>query len=153
MDSLGFRNYARYPGYAPQGCSAVTVTLSNGDTYDYWKRMKEAGEYEKRKLELSEAVLSRLEEKYPAMKGKAVVRDTATPLTYERYCGTYHGSWMTKTSPGQKRTAYPCKVKEMHNVYFAGHRMLPPGGMPPAMLTGRTAVQHLCRDFGAEFCS
>ncbi|MDR0386687.1 MAG: NAD(P)/FAD-dependent oxidoreductase [Treponema sp.] len=153
IKSLGFRNYARYPGYAPAGCSAVTVTLSKGDTYAYWKRAKENGEYEARKRELSDAVLDRLEEKYPVLKGKAAVRDTATPLTYERYCGTYHGSWMTRTAPGQRRAAYPCKVKGMNNVYFAGQRIMPPGGMPPALLSGRTAAQHLCRDFGMVFVS
>jgi phytoene dehydrogenase-like protein len=153
INSLHFRNYARHSGYAPSGCSSVTVTISSGDTFAYWKRAKENGEYEKLKRELSETVLNRLEEKYPAMRGKAVVRDTATPLTYERYCGTYHGSWMTRTSPGRKRTGYPCKVKEMSNVYFAGQRILPPGGMPPALITGRTAAQHLCRDFGSAFVS
>jgi phytoene dehydrogenase-like protein len=153
IKSLGFHNYARYPGYAPPGCSALTVTISNGDTYAYWKRAKEEGQYEQRKRELSDAVLNRLEERYPALKGKAAVRDTATPLTYERYCGTYHGSWMTRTAPGKRRSAYPCKAKGLNNVYFAGQRIMPPGGMPPALLTGRTAAQHLCRDFGAEFVS
>jgi phytoene dehydrogenase-like protein len=152
LGNLCFRNYARYSGYAPPGCSAVTLTLS-GDTYEYWKRAREKGEYEKRKRELSDAVLDRLEAKYPALKGKAVVRDTATPLTYERYCGTYHGSWMTRTGPGQRRAAYPCKAKGMSNVYFAGQRLIPPGGMPPALLSGRTAAQHLCRDFKREFVS
>ncbi|MDR2071674.1 MAG: NAD(P)/FAD-dependent oxidoreductase [Treponema sp.] len=153
IKTLGFRNYARYPGYAPPGCSAVTVTISKGDTYGYWKNAKENGEYEKRKQELSDTVLDRLEAKYPALKGKAAVRDTATPLTYERYCGTYHGSWMTRTAPGQRRAAYPCKAAGMINVYFAGQRLIPPGGMPPALLSGRTAVQHLCRDFKQEFVS
>ncbi|MDR2245931.1 MAG: FAD-dependent oxidoreductase [Treponema sp.] len=153
VGSLCFHNYARYPGYAPPGCSAVTVTLSNGDTYEYWKRAREKGEYEARKRELSDAVLSRLEAKYPAMNGKAAVRDTATPLTYERYCGTYHGSWMTRTAPGRRRAAYPCKVTGIDSVYFAGQRMMPPGGMPPALLSGRTAAQYLCRDFKREFVS
>jgi phytoene dehydrogenase-like protein len=151
VKSLSFHNYARYPGYAPPGASALTVTVSNGDTYAYWKRAKEEGKYEQRKRELSETVLNRLEERYPALKGKVVVRDTATPLTYERYCGTYHGSWMTRTAPGRRRAAYPRKVKGMGNVYFAGQRILPPGGMPPALLTGRTAAQYLCRDFKTEF--
>lgn len=153
VKSLCFHNYARYPGYAPSGCSAVTVTISPGDTYAYWKRAKEEGKYEQCKRELSDMVLGKLEEKYPALKGKAVVRNTATPLTYERYCGTYHGSWMTKTAPGRRRAAYPCKVKGMSNVYFAGQRIRPPGGMPSALLTGRTAAQYLCRDFGKDFVS
>jgi phytoene dehydrogenase-like protein len=153
LNSLGFHNYVRYSGYAPPGCSTVTVIISKKDTYDYWKQAKETGEYEKRKSEISDLVLSRLEEKYPVMAGKAAVKNVATPLTYERYCGTYHGSWMTVTAPGQKRSSYPCKVKGMGNVYFAGQRIMPPGGMPPALLMGRRAVQYLCRDFGKVFAS
>ena len=77
----------------------------------------------------------------------------ATPLTYERYCGTYRGSWMTKMFPGSRPVSYPFKSKNIDNVYFSGHRLMPPGGMPAAVVTGRTSAQYLCRDFNAEFVS
>jgi phytoene dehydrogenase-like protein len=124
-----------------------------GDTYDYWKRARELGHYDERKQELFEHVRKSLEEQLPAIRGKVAVWDVATPLTYERYCGTYHGSWMTTTLPGAKRIAYPCKPKSIGNLYFAGQRLNPPGGMPVAVSTGRTAAQYLCRDFDAVFKS
>ena len=36
-------------------------------------------------------------------------------------------------------------------VYFAGQRLVAPGGLPTAVDTARTAVQHLCRDTGTVF--
>jgi phytoene dehydrogenase-like protein len=151
LDYLACRNYASFPGYAPEGCSALTVIISN-DCYDYWNLMRQQGSYEQSKQELFATVLEKLEARIPAMKGKTVIRDIATPLTYEKYCGTYRGSWMTKTPPGNhRRFPYPCTVKSIKNLYFAGQRILPPGGLPVGIITGRKAAQYLCRDFGRVF--
>jgi phytoene dehydrogenase-like protein len=146
----GFYNYAAYPGYAPPGCTALTTILL-GDTYDYWRAAKTQGLYNERKAELFETIRECFEEQLPLIKGKVAVWDVATPLTYERYCGSYHGSWMTMTPPGSRRGSYPCTLAGIKNLYFANHRMIPPGGMPAAVSSGRTAAQHLSRDFGALF--
>jgi phytoene dehydrogenase-like protein len=150
IKSLGYKLYSGAAGYAPKGCFAITLILA-GDTYDYWKQAREQGRYDERKRELFEHILAALETQLPAIKGKVAVWDVATPLTYERYCGTYHGSWMTITPPLSRRIFYPCKPKHIGNLYFAGQRIMPPGGTPPAVSTGRTAAQYLCRDFGAVF--
>jgi phytoene dehydrogenase-like protein len=150
VDSLIINNYAAHPSYAPPGAAAITISLAF-DTYDYWKKMKEEGLYGEKKREVFETLRDRLEEYYPLMKGKMKVWDVATPLTYERYCGTYRGSWMTKTPPGHGRTIYPSKSKTIGALYVAGHRLQPPGGLPIALITGRRAVQHLCRDFAVTF--
>jgi hypothetical protein len=42
-------------------------------------------------------------------------------------------------------------VKSVKNLYFAGQRILPPGGLPAGVITGRKAAQYLCRDFGMVF--
>lgn len=44
--------------------------------------------------------------------------------------------------------------KQVHyiaNLYFAGQRLQPPGGLPVAATTARTAIQYLCRDTNAVF--
>jgi hypothetical protein len=48
---------------------------------------------------------------------------------------------------------YPSVIKGLDRVYFAGCRIMPPGGLPPALMTGRTAVQFLCRDTNTLFIS
>lgn len=147
--SLSMNNYAAYKGYAPGGCTSITMILEGN--YDYWKAARSEGIYKQKKQELAEQVIQRLEEKLPGVKEKIAVWDVATPLTYERYCGTWRGSWMTMTQPGQKLVSYPCKPTSIDRLYFAGHRLMPPGGLPTALITGRQAVQYLCRDTGTMF--
>lgn len=149
-DSLGFNNYSGYAGYAPEGCTALTTALI-GDSYDFWKACREDGTYEAEKAKVAEAVIRAIGEKYPQIKDKIAVWDVATPLTYERYLGSYKGSWMTITKKGQANVQYPCKPQSISNLYFAGQRLTSPGGCPVALNTGRTAVQHLCLDTGTMF--
>lgn len=152
ITSLAYKLYRGSDGYAPKGCSAITLIIS-GDSYDYWKQAREQGCYDDRKRELFEQILAALEKQLPAITGKVAVWDVATPLTYERYSGTWHGSWMTITPALSRRVFYPCKPKRIRNCYFAGQRITPPGGTPVAVSTGRTAAQYLCRDFGVVFTS
>jgi hypothetical protein len=60
---------------------------------------------------------------------------------------------MTEMLPNMKIKTYPSDIKGLAGVYFAGHRMMPPGGLPVALMSGRTAVQYLCRDTNTLFIS
>ena len=149
-DSIGYNNYAGFAGYAPEGCTALTTVLI-GDSYDFWVACKANGTYEAEKQKLAEHIIRELELKYPQLRGKITVWDVATPVTYERYLGSYKGSWMTITQKGQGNLRYPCKPESLANLYFAGQRLTTPGGCPVALNTGRTAVQHLCIDTDTVF--
>ena len=98
-------------------------------------------------------MIAALEAQIPEIKGKCEVWDAATPLTNERYCGNWRGSWMTEMTSGMKMNRYPSVIKGLESLYFAGQRISPPGGLPVALVTGRTAVQYLCRDTGTVFVS
>jgi len=71
--------------------------------------------------------------------------------TYERYTGAYRGSWMGIMNKGDKQAQYPGFIKSVKGLYFAGHRMMSPGGLPVALLSGRQAAQMVCRQFKAVF--
>lgn len=150
VHSIGLNNYATYTGYAPAGCTALTSTIM-GDSYDWWKQQKETGAYEAEKEKLAHAFIRALVEKYPQIDGKVAVWDVATPLTYERYLRSYKGSWMSVMGKGSRMDTYPAKPQGIGNLYFAGQRLMPPGGLPVALETGRKAVQYLCRDTGTVF--
>lgn len=145
-------NYAGYSGYAPDGCTALTGVII-GDTYDFWKAAKENGSYRSEKEKLAEKYIGILTRKFPQLEGKIAVWDVATPLTYERYLNSYKGSWMSVSPVGTAPAAYPCKSESVNNLYFAGQRLMNPGGVPVALTTGRTAAQHLCKDFKHTFVS
>jgi len=147
---LGFYNYAGYKGFAPPGCSVITAILM-GDTYEAWKKAKKEGRYEQEKQSLSDQISRALIKKYPQLEGKIDFIDIATPLTYERYTGAYHGSWMSMLHKGDTFKAYPGYCKSVKNLFFAGHKIMPPGGLPLAFDTGRRAAQMLCKQFNIVF--
>jgi len=149
---LSLNNYANDPVYSPEGKTAMTISLV-GDTYDFWKKAKEDNSYEKEKQNLAETVIEALAEQIPETRDCIEMCDIATPLTYERYCGNWKGSWMTEMTPNMKMKTYPAVIKGLSGVYFAGQRMMPPGGLPVALMSGRTAVQYLCRDTNTVFVS
>jgi len=150
FDSIGFNNYAGFAGYAPAGCTTLTTSLM-GDSYDFWKRCKAEGTYEAEKRKLAEAVIREIAIKYPQTAGKVALWDVATPLTYERYLCSYKGSWMSLTKKGQSQVRYTGKPESINNLYFAGQRLITPGGLPVALTTGRTAAQYLCLDTDTVF--
>ena len=144
-------SFSSYRCYAPEGGTALTTALMT-DTYDFWKEAKDEGRYEVEKQALGEQFINALCQKYPQCKGKIEVVDIATPLTYERYTGAYRGSWMEVMKPGASAgLMYPGYCKDISGLYFAGHRLMPPGGLPVALASGRAAAQLVCRQFDVEF--
>ena len=152
MREISFYSYGRYKGYAPEGCCALTSMLM-GDTYDFWKQAQQEGRYEQEKQALADQLKRALCQKYPHLDGYIEVIDIATPLTYERYTGACHGSWMTKMYKKEKRKVYPGFLDSVSGLYFAGHRIKVPGGLPVALKSGRRAAQMVCRQFNIEFNS
>jgi phytoene dehydrogenase-like protein len=150
ITEIGFNNYAVYEDYAPKGCNALTTAFM-GDTYDFWKKAKDEGRYDEEKRALEEQISRAFCRKYPQAKGNIEVIDIATHLTYERYTGAYHGSWMTIQGPDDKMKTYPCSVESVSGLYFSGHRIMPPGGHPSALMAGRMAAQMVCRQFDVVF--
>ena len=143
-------NYAAYKEHAPEGCTALTCLLI-GESYGFWKAAKADGTYKDKKKELGELFVKQLAEFIPEVESALEVIDVATPCTYERYTGSYEGSWMSVWQKGGKQRNYPQTLDTVFGVYFAGQRIQMPGGLPIAVYTGRQAVQCLCRDFGDEF--
>lgn len=150
LDLLTVNNYAREAAYAPKGCTTLTLILP-GESYAFWAAARERGDYAQRKAETFEAVLQRLEKAIPEIQGKVQVWDLATPLTYQRYCDTWDGSYMTQWLP---RTLTPtAPIRYAPGIYFTGQRTSLSGGLPIAGTSGRITAQAVCKDFGAEFVS
>ena len=150
ITELSFYSYAGFEGYAPEGSTSLT-TIFLGDTYDFWKQAQDSGCYREEKQALAQQISRAICEKYPQAVGNIEVIDIATPLTYERYTGAYHGSWMAITEPGDKMAQYPGFVDSVKGLYFAGHRIMSPGGLPAALASGRQAAQLVCRQFDVVF--
>jgi len=150
LSKIDFYSYSGMEGFAPKGCTALTTALL-GDTYHFWKKAKEEGRYEEEKKRLALQISQIVSRIYPQAEGHIEVMDIATPLTYERYTGAYHGSWMSVVNVGDKMKNYPGDLESVKGLYFAGHRLLYPGGLPVALASGRLAAQMVCRQFNRLF--
>ncbi|MBR7064260.1 MAG: NAD(P)/FAD-dependent oxidoreductase, partial [Treponema sp.] len=91
---LRINNYAEVPGHAPDGCTALTCLLL-GDSYAWWKACKENGTYKQEKENIVRRFIECVSKFVPELDGNIEVTDLATPLTYERYTGSFEGSWMS----------------------------------------------------------
>lgn len=69
----------------------------------------------------------------------------------ERYCTSWQGGWMSVWNQFGKQDNYPQESDYVYGLYFAGQRIVMPGGLPIAVYTGRRAVQLLCRNEGEIF--
>jgi len=147
-NTIVVNNYATEGGYAPEGCSVLTCLL-HGPTYAFWKAAKEDGSYADKKKAVMESFLEAIGEVIPETKGAVAVTDVATPLTYERYCSTFEGSYMTDWPPLSRLYHAPVRYRE--GLYFTGQRTAYSGGLPPAAQSGRTTAQTVCKDLGVEF--
>lgn len=148
--TLIVNNYATEGGYAPEGCSVLTCLL-HGPTYAYWKTGKEDGSYAEKKKAVMDGFLEVIEEVIPEIRGAVAVTDVATPLTYERYCSTFEGSYMTDWPPLSR--LYHAPIRYRDGLYFTGQRTAYSGGLPPAAQSGRTTAQTVCKDLSVEFVS
>ncbi|MCR4734357.1 MAG: NAD(P)/FAD-dependent oxidoreductase [Treponema sp.] len=143
-------NYSKYKDHAPEGSTTLTCLLIC-DNYWFWKNAKEDGSYKAKKDELGKKFVEVLSQFIPEVKDKLEVIDVATPCTYERYCSSYEGGWMSVWNQFGKQDNYPQELDEIYGLYFAGQRIMMPGGLPIAVYTGRRAVQLLCRNEGEIF--
>ena len=149
-NTLVVNNYSRESSYAPEGCSVLTCLL-HGEIYDYWASTREDGTYAARKEEAIALVADRIADRIPEVKTCLDVTDMATPLTYERYCDTFQGSYMTHWAAGRSVPHAPTRYAP--GIYFTGQRVIFSGGLPPAAQSGCQTAQALCKDFGVEFVS
>jgi phytoene dehydrogenase-like protein len=149
-DCMTLTNYSEHTDYAPPGCSSLTCSFT-GDSYAYWKELKEKGTYAEEKQRLADELKRLIEKNMPRLKDKIEVMDIATPLTYERYTGSYKGAWMTVLVKNKSPSLPPVIPSAYKRLYLAGFRTKAPGGLPVAVLSGFRAAQHACRDHGMVF--
>lgn len=147
-DTLVVNNYSRVKDYAPQGGCVLTCLL-HGNSYGFWKQAKENGSYAQEKQAVTERLIDALSEVIPQIRGNIEVTDMATPLTYERYCDTFEGSYMSDWPA--RRGTFHAPIRYSRGLYFTGQRTLYSGGLPPAAQSGRLSAQTLCKDFGVVF--
>ena len=115
--------------------------------YEYWKKLYEDRErYKAEKQALADAVIDRLEKRFPGIVEQIEVVDVATPVTYERYTGNWRGSymgWGNMTATAGKLMSRT--LPGLGSFYMAGHWVFPGMGVPGAITSGRHVMQVICQ--------
>lgn len=144
IDRLSLKSYSYEPSFAPEGKLVLQTNISQReDDFDYWKSL-DTDEYQNRKQLIAQVVTKTIIEKFPSLEGHIELLDCWTPLTYERYCNSYRGSYMSFiTKKGTKSPILKCKVDKLSNVYIASQWLMSPGGLPVAAAFGKFAIQHI----------
>lgn len=145
-DNVTFRNYSYDKTLkTPEGYCIIQATLGGDDNaYFWWKNVKENGIYKETKKIFAQKIVDIYENFRPKLKGKIEVVDVVTPLTYERYLNTRHGSFQgfVHTANG-KALMQKGRVKNLKNFILSGQGIFHSGGLPPAVITGRFSAQRI----------
>lgn len=141
---LSVKSYEYEPGFAPEGKTVLQCSLNQSDDdYRYWKALGRE-EYEEKKKALAETLQARITERFPSLVGHMELLDCWTPVTYERYCNSYHGAYMSFiTKKGVKSFRSKGVFRHPDNLFIASQWLQAPGGLPAAAAAGKFAVQRI----------
>jgi len=98
------------------------------------------------KAKLTEKLLSRLEERIPALKKNILTKEIATPLTIERYTFNSRGSlYGWAQSPDQMhKNCFPIN-SPLKGLFHAGHWTLPGGGVVAVATSAVNAANRILK--------
>jgi len=144
IHDLALRIFNYGAKFAPPGKTVVQASLET--EWDYWNNLqKDRPRYDAEKQRVAEEVLSRLEVHYPGVSSLVEVTDVATPYTTWRYTLNHKGAYMGWLPTAKNITTFiPRTLPGLANFYMAGQWVMPGGGVPPCLYSGRHVVQILC---------
>ena len=127
------------PSLAPPGKHVVIImtmapyNLKNKE----WKQEKE---------NFTQMLINKAEKIIPGLSDHIVVRDSATPLTYERYTLNSQGAAMGWAFTPQMFLKRLDQKTPIPNLYLAGHWTMPGGGVPAVALSGLKAARMILKE-------
>jgi phytoene dehydrogenase-like protein len=152
VDGMMVRTFNYSPRFAPPGKTVVQVEMET--EWDHWNDLQEQdrARYDAEKERVATEALQRLEAHYPGISAHVEVTDVSTPYTTWRYTLNHKGAWEGwLMTPEAIRTTIERTLPGLANFYMAGQWVMPGGGVPPCLYSGRHAVQLLCRQDGKPF--
>ena len=146
FDRMSVKAYAYDTSFAPEGKTVLQANIVQSDEdYLYWDSLSKE-EYKAKKEELAGELTKRIIKEFPELEGRMELLDCWTPLTYNRYCNAYHGSYMGfVTTVGNRQMRFKGIVKGVDHLFVAGQWVMSPGGLPIAVISGKFAVQRILK--------
>jgi phytoene dehydrogenase-like protein len=156
LDRLDVELSSHDPSMAPDAKGVVKVVLNS--SFRYWEELHHTYErYEAEKVHIAETIANVLEGRFPGFREQIEAIDVATPVTFERYTGTWLGfqAW----PPGEGARVFLnvlrgkgwCRtLPRLQNFYMVG-QWAGDHSLSYAAMSGRNLVRRLCRSEGKRF--
>ncbi|MDI6861464.1 MAG: NAD(P)/FAD-dependent oxidoreductase [Caldisericia bacterium] len=126
------------PSYALQNKSSITI-ISAANYYDFPER--ESEDYKKLKEKLINESIEKLMKVIPEVKNKILIKEGATPKTFERYTSMPEGAlYSFDQSIETKRPFFKTPIK---GLYLAGASTFPGGGIEGVVISGIIAANDI----------
>ena len=147
VSQVSFRFFHFDPTLAPTGKTPVTCILPTYN-FQFWVdlRQQDPARYQAEKDRIADAVITILEKSVPNVRPLIEVIDVSTPDTVIRYTGNWKGSmegWLP--TPGTSFTPLRNTLPRLQQFLMVGQWVMPGGGFPSGLMTGRSAIQAICK--------
>lgn len=145
QDSVSMRVYSYDKSLVRNGKTTITSFVSQSpEQFDAWKILYDDKDaYSREKMRIADELMTRITERFPQFNGRIKLLDVVTPVTYEKYCGAFKGSWMAFMSTPNSTAVqnHDGRIEGIENFQLSGQWVYSPGGLPCALITGKFAVQ------------
>jgi phytoene dehydrogenase-like protein len=154
-DSLEMQLYGLDRTLAPEGKGVIKVELVSGRSY--WAKLHEdKAAYKAEKDRVAAQVIDVLERRFPGIREQVEAIDVPTVMTWERYMAGTHGFANTPKKPFRAWAMMGGKggqasLPGLRNFHFAGAWATMVGALFSNALSGKHAVQAICRQDGKAF--
>lgn len=152
IDGLFIRIFNYSPEFAPKGKAVIQVEFET--EWDYWNNLQRNDRlrYDTEKERIAYEIMKHLERYYPGISLQVEVIDVATPYTTWRYTLNHKGAWEGwMMTPKTINTPVERTLPGLTNFYMAGQWVMPGGGIPPCLYSGRHVVQLICNQDKKKF--
>lgn len=85
---------------------------------------------------LCDILIEKVERIIPGLSGSVVVKELATPYTFERFVGATNGGWYDGVFSIKQKFQKHSSKTPIRNLYLTGTKAFGGGGMPPALRGG-----------------
>jgi len=137
---------------APEGKSAVEVWYDS--EYESWEELyKNKTEYKAEKKRIADYTIRQLDKRWPGFATQVEAIDVPTPATYMRYTGNWKASpdgWYI-TSDNMRNDEPVRTLPGLEGLRMVGQWTAPFMGTVMSALSGRQAIQLMCKEDGRKF--
>lgn len=146
LDHMGMRFYDYDPELFPADKRVIQCNILQDEAdYEYWSGLYEDREgYNAEKERIVKELQSRMESRYPLLRGRLIFLGAYSPMTFTKWCGAYKGAYMSFfEQKGYKSLTAKNRVRGLRNVLIASQWLSTNGGLPMAAASGKFAAECL----------